>query len=324
METATAWGLAGAVDLVVAAYSNSFQAGLVFDNANVIAGDPRIREATAHNVGLIVSHGYWYGRETSGLYRPVTTLSYLVNYAIFGNGAQPAGYHWVNLALHRANVALVYALGMLIFDDAALALALAAIWGLHPLLTESVTNIVGRADLLAAFGVLTGLLCYVKSAAATGRRKAGWLAALVAAQTVGLFSKESAAVLPGIMLLYDLLWPKPQRGARAGLAMPRWRCHLRSSSYLRGGVHTQMIDGLRRESSGERGFLDGPPHGGEGDRQVPMAVSVAGAAVGRLFVQCDSVVRLEAPIGTMRSAILPVAGDPYSLRGRCARLPMAS
>jgi tetratricopeptide (TPR) repeat protein len=78
------------------------------------------------------------------------------------------------------------------------------LWGVHPLLTESVTNIVGRADLLMAFGVLAGLLCYVKSASAPGRARTGWLAAMVAAQTVGLFSKESAAVLPALILLYDL------------------------------------------------------------------------------------------------------------------------
>jgi tetratricopeptide (TPR) repeat protein len=82
---------------------------------------------------------------------------------------------------------------------------LAAIWGVHPLLTESVTNIVGRADLLAALGVLAGLLCHMKRAASAGRGGA-WLAALAAAQTVAIFSKESGVVLPGLMLLYDLIW----------------------------------------------------------------------------------------------------------------------
>jgi tetratricopeptide (TPR) repeat protein len=112
----------------------------------------------------------------------------------------------VNLALHAVNVSLVYLLGLLVLGMPAPAFALAALWGLHPLLTESVTNIVGRADLLAALGVLAGLLCYVKSASALGRRKLFWVAAMVAAQTVGVFSKENAVVLPGIMLLYDLTW----------------------------------------------------------------------------------------------------------------------
>jgi Flp pilus assembly protein TadD len=158
-------------------------------------------------VGLILTEGYWHGNTNSGLYRPLTTFSYLLNYAVFGNGTHPAGYHWVNFALHGVNVSLVYLLGLLVFEAAPVpALALAALWGVHPLLTESITNIVGRADLLAAFGVLAGLLCYVKSATSPGRRKLFWIAAMAVAQAVGIFSKENAVVLPGIMLLYDLTW----------------------------------------------------------------------------------------------------------------------
>ena len=174
------WGL------VLFAYSNSFQAALVFDNAAVIGEDPRIREATPQNVASIVTGRYWYGNDasaaTAGLYRPFTTFSYLLNYAVLGNGPRPSGYHGVNLALHEINVALVYALGLLIFAETAPAVALAAIWGLHPLLTVSVTNIVGRADLLAAFGVLAGLLCHARGASAKGQRRVAWLAGLAAAQ----------------------------------------------------------------------------------------------------------------------------------------------
>ncbi len=192
--------------LVLAAYSNSFQAGLVFDSAIAISQDPRIQAVTPQNLRLILTEQYWHGSTANGLYRPLTTFSYLLNYAVFGNGTDPAGYHWVNLVLHGVNVSLVYLLGILVFEAAAPALALAALWGLHPLLTESVTNVVGRADLLAAFGVLAGLLCYVKSASATGRHKLPWVAAMLIAQAVGIFSKENAAVLPAIMLLYDLTW----------------------------------------------------------------------------------------------------------------------
>jgi tetratricopeptide (TPR) repeat protein len=227
--------------LVFAAYSNSFTAGLLFDSAGVIEQDPRIREVTPQNIQSILTEQYWYVNKTAGLYRPVTTFSYLLNYSILGNGTRPAGYHWVNFALHSINVALVYALGMLIFGQPSLAFALAAIWGVHPVLTESVTNIVGRADLLAAFGVLAGLLCHARGGSATGQRRWAWLAALVAAQTVGLFSKESAAVLPGIMLLYDLIWSDRStwRNRVAGysaLALP-----LAVFFYLRGGFDTHML-----------------------------------------------------------------------------------
>jgi tetratricopeptide (TPR) repeat protein len=231
--------------LVVVAYSNSFHAALVFDNASAIGEDPRIREATQQNIESILRGGYWYGNSgraaTSGLYRPFTTFSYLVNYAVLGNGPRPTGYHWVNLALHEVNVALVYALGVLIFGGIAPALALAAIWGLHPLLTESVTNIVGRADLLAAFGVLAGLLCHVRGAAAVGRRRVTWLAGLAAAQAVGLFSKESAAVLPGIMLLYDLTWREGSTWRRRASGYAAAALPFAAFFYLRSGLQTHML-----------------------------------------------------------------------------------
>jgi tetratricopeptide (TPR) repeat protein len=201
-----AWRMLALWALVLAAYSNSFHAGLVFDNAAAIKRDARIRAVTPQNLRLILTEQYWSSGAGDGLYRPLTTFSYLLNYAVLGNGTDPAGYHWVNLALHEVNVSLVYLLGILVLGAPAPALALAALWGLHPLLTESVTNIVGRADLLAAFGVLAGLLCYAKSLSATGRRKLLWLAAMLVAQAVGIFSKENAAVLPGIVLLYDLTW----------------------------------------------------------------------------------------------------------------------
>src|SRR5436190_634576 len=130
------------------AYSNSFRSGFVIDN-RVLLLDSRIRALTAENIRLILTKDYWYGLVGSSLYRPLSSFSYLFNYVILGDGEQPAGYHWINLALHVANVSLVYALGLRIFGRIERALALAAVWGLHPVLTESVTNIIGRADLLS-------------------------------------------------------------------------------------------------------------------------------------------------------------------------------
>ena len=200
------WRIALLWVLVLAAYSNSFDAGFVFDNESAILDDARVQVASLDNVHRILTEGYWVSQPTTDLYRPITTFSYLINFAILGNGANPAGYHWVNIILHALNVSLVYALGLLIFGDISPALALAAIWGLHPVLTEGVTNIVGRADLLAALGILLALLCHVRAMAVSGWRKAGWLAALALSQTMALFSKENAVVLPAVMLSYDLIW----------------------------------------------------------------------------------------------------------------------
>ena len=60
------------------------------------------------------------------------------------------------------------------------------------------------ADLLAAFGVLAGLLCYIQAARPHAAHRARWLAALAVAAAVGIGSKESAIVLPALMLLWDV------------------------------------------------------------------------------------------------------------------------
>lgn len=181
---------------------------MVFDNEGIIAQDPRIRDATLGNIGQIIRGEYWYQSPGAGLYRPLTTLSYLVNFAILGGGLNPSGYHWINLLIHLANTALVYALGMLLTGRARPAFALALLWSVHPILTECVTNIVGRADLLAAFGVLGGLICYIKSAGKPRGRYA-WLALAVLAQATGVFAKENAVILLPLVLWYDLTVAAP-------------------------------------------------------------------------------------------------------------------
>jgi tetratricopeptide (TPR) repeat protein len=242
------WGL------LLIAYSNSFQSGLVFDNASIIGRDVRIRQASSHNIEAIFSGGYRPNNPTDGLYRPLTTFTYLVNYAVLGDGEQPAGYHWFNLSLQALNIVLVYVLGIAIFGETALAWAVAAIWGLHPLLTESVTNIVGRADLLAAFGVLSGLLCYLRSASSTGWKRAAWLAGVAAAQAIGLFSKESAAVLPGLMLAHDLIWSgragwRQRAAGYAALALP-----FAAYFYLREQAHPRLLVGFAENPLVHAGF----------------------------------------------------------------------
>src|SRR5262249_4360024 len=148
--------------------------------------DTRVHAATAENVRAILTQPYWQ-TSLSGLYRPLATLSYLFNYAVLENGGSPPPYHWINLLLHLANVALVYWLGMLLFEESAAAWALAAIWGVHPVLTESVTNVIGRADLLAAFGVLAGLYCHRLASGSNGWRRVAWLGALMLSAAAGLF-----------------------------------------------------------------------------------------------------------------------------------------
>ena len=193
------------------AYSNSFRAGLAFDSQRVILADARIQADTPENVHQIWTGDYYNGTGSSALYRPLTTLTYLWNYALLGDGPNAGGYHAVNFVLHAFNLALVYLLGLVVFCEAWPAFAMSMLWALHPTLTESVTNVAGRADLLAAFGVLAGLLCYVRSGLTSGSRRWAWTAALAAAAAIALFSKESGVVLIALMAAYDVAFAGPRK-----------------------------------------------------------------------------------------------------------------
>lgn len=208
--------LAGAALCVVAliAYSNSFNNGFVLDSHSVILGDTRIREVTAENVGLIFQRTYWWPTSEVGLYRPVTTLSYLLNYAVMGDAKSPGGYHWINFLLHALNVLLLYALGLRLIGKFWIAVFIAALWAVHPVLTESVANIVGRSDLLAAGATLGGLLLYLKSADSIGWVRYAWLTCLMVLTAVGVFSKESAVAVLGVIVLYEITFWKGRERLR--------------------------------------------------------------------------------------------------------------
>ncbi len=213
---------------------------------------------------------------TNGLYRPLTKISYLFNYAVLGSGPNPASYHWVNFALHAANILLVYLLGLLLLREFRLAIALAAVWGLHPILTESVTNVVGRADLLAAFGTLAGLLCHVKATLASGGRRGVWLAALGTSAAIGIFSKETAVVLPAAMLIYDVAHRRaaPWRARLAGycaVALP-----FLAYFYLR----AKMIRSLYETAAGTFAFVQNPLVGTDFWSARLTAIKVIGKYVG--------------------------------------------
>ena len=220
--TAAAWrtllllGLAlGLITLLT--YSNSFEAGLTLDNKVVLTQDPRIREWNGQNLRLIFQENYWWPYAASDLYRPLTTLSYLCNYAVLGNGLRVAGYHWVNFLLHWANAWLVLVILRRLTARPGVALLAAALFAVHPVNVESVTNIIGRADLLAAFSILAGGWCYLRAAGVSGLRKLPWLGGVALLACAGVLMKESAVMIGAFVLLYDWLWRWP------GLPGATWR-----------------------------------------------------------------------------------------------------
>ncbi len=204
--------------ITLIAYLNSFGLDLAFDGRRMVRDDPRIRAATAANLRLILDKDYWYPDRSDTLYRPVTTASYLLNYAILGNGDRGPGYHLLNFLLHTLNVWLVFALAVRIFQRAGPAFLAAGLWAVHAIGTEAVTNVAGRADLLAVACLLSGLLLYLRLDEAPVDRQPLTIAAIFGASLVGMFSKETGVLLPALMVWWDVAFGGFRKAAGRGAA----------------------------------------------------------------------------------------------------------
>jgi tetratricopeptide (TPR) repeat protein len=200
------------VALAFAVYSNSFGLELTGDAYGIVHTDTRVRQFSSENLTLIFTKDYWWPNPADTLYRPITLLSYLINFSVLGDGEHAGGYHALNFVLHALNVCLLFALCLRLFSNRTVAFFAAALWAIHPIGVETVTNVAGRADLLAAFAVFAGLLLHAISRSYLA---AGGIFALT---LFGGLSKENALVLPALLLLWDTLdWEKLRARVRSGV-----------------------------------------------------------------------------------------------------------
>ena len=86
--------------LVVLAFANGLTGQFVLDSAQLVRDDPRVRELGRENLRHIFVKNYWWPAYESDLYRPLTTLSFALNYNLLGNRGREIGFHLVNVLLH--------------------------------------------------------------------------------------------------------------------------------------------------------------------------------------------------------------------------------
>lgn len=93
-------------------------------------------------------------------YRPFCTLSFRLNHAL--DGLRPWGYHLVNVVLHGMVTALFTAFCRPLLGGGLWSLFAGLLFASHPVHTEAVAGVVGRADVGAALFFLLSLFCYAR------------------------------------------------------------------------------------------------------------------------------------------------------------------
>ena len=187
-------------------FINSIGNNFVFDDRIIIEKNELLKSPS--QVPQIFSTPYHYGYRgaDTGLYRPVTILSFALNY--YASGSSQYAYHILNIFLHSLICALLFFFVLRLTGKVALGLAASILFASHPIHTEAVSNLAGRAELLYSLFVIAALMLYGRSRASIGGKKIAYLSLSMLAFFISLLSKESAIVFPLIVIAYDFLFGK--------------------------------------------------------------------------------------------------------------------
>jgi tetratricopeptide (TPR) repeat protein len=211
-----------AIALAGAAYGNALHNPFVYDDRGTVVENPSLADLTNLHWILIYSP-----------FRPLVNLSYALDRHWWG--LDPFGYHLTNTALHMLNVALFFGLAAALARDRRAwgarqdtappspwlaAFAAAALFAVHPMMTEAVGYASGRPEVLCGTFVLLSLWCAHRGMREDSPR---WLYASLAPLVLGLASREVAAMVPFFLLAADRLL---QLGSEAGRRRRLWTFHL--------------------------------------------------------------------------------------------------
>jgi protein O-mannosyl-transferase len=186
---------------VIVSYANSVNHQFTLDDIQLyVVRNPQVTEPTW--ASLFQPNSY------TKVYRPLTIASFALDWKI-SRGLAPV-FHAENVVLHLVAALLVYVLIQRLFKSSpqgrAIAFATALLFAVHPIHTEAVASISGRAELLAAIFLIAAWTLHMK-----GRE----IPALFCFG-LALLSKESAVVFLPLVVLGDYLleWKPAGRYAR--------------------------------------------------------------------------------------------------------------
>lgn len=173
-------------------YANSFGNEFVWDDDYLVVNNTFIKDWRCLNK-IFSSNLFGGSWGDSSFYRPIQSLTLLVDYSFWH--LNPFGYHLTNTLLHIANAILIYLLAMYLFRVRGAAIFTALLFLVHPVQTEAVTYISGRADPLMTLFLLLSSIFFIKAL------YIGSLSCFILA----LLSKEVSLIFPILLLIYCLL-----------------------------------------------------------------------------------------------------------------------
>ena len=179
--------------ITLAVYFGAFAGTFHYDDALTVLDNPHLESWQ-----IFVGH-------LDHMVRPVLYATFLLDHWLYGTA--PAGYHLLNVLLHLGSGLLIYRiLTSVVSDDRSpVPFLTALVFLIHPIATETVTYISGRASGLMAFFYLLAFFFYIKASDQNVKPRRLYLLGAVASFLLAIGSKETAVTLPLILLLWDVI-----------------------------------------------------------------------------------------------------------------------
>ncbi|NLV41741.1 MAG: tetratricopeptide repeat protein [Candidatus Hydrogenedentes bacterium] len=237
MNTRQRVWLAGAAVAVLAAaaYVNTLDGGWVWDDVSSVLLHRHVQDPS--KIGqLFLEDQHAFGMGQGNFYRPLLSVSFMADYLLSGGPSPeataasgkgypdvpPLVFHLDSIGWHALAAVLLLLLLLRLGTPVAAAAGAAAVFAVHPLHTEAVAYISGRADMMSAALMFAALLLCLSGRGGARRALAG--AAGMACLAGALLSKESSLVFP-VLLAVVLGVDWAAKRASAEEAAPRAAGH---------------------------------------------------------------------------------------------------
>ncbi|MFH1982589.1 MAG: tetratricopeptide repeat protein [Pseudomonadota bacterium] len=204
--------------LTILAYTPTFTGGFLLDDHVLIENNTFIRQIRSPSDYFsqedgILDRDQWQGDYHTGYYRPLVSLSYALDYRLWGNN--PIGFRTTNLILHLFVCLALLALLHRHLTDGWQSVAAVLIFALHPVNTEAVAWISSRNNIMAALFSMLALLFYAERD--PGRATVNRFMALLCF-TLALLSKEYGVMVLPILFVWNRTFDAGRQRPGAELA----------------------------------------------------------------------------------------------------------
>lgn len=204
----------------IAIYANTLQNGFLYDDAVTVVNNRFIK--SLNNLPKLLTKDYFV-LSTETTYRPIVTLTYFLDYAVYG--LRPWGFHLTNILLHAANGVLLYTFSALLLKGTIKPFIISLLFVANPVLTEAVNAVSFREDLLCFLFYIAALILYLQSKSTSlNTTKTYFFSCLF--YFLALLSKEMALTLPLVICCYEWIYRDNKKVLRSILLTPRYAGYL--------------------------------------------------------------------------------------------------